>query len=421
MKRRRAALWLGAVAVLLLLLALLLRIVLQPARVAGFVLDGLGESLGLEISAAGVSEYRLRGKPVLVVRDLVAREPGAGTPLLRAQRVYVSVPWSTVRSRGEDLAITRIELDAPVLDLPALQRWLASRPPGVARMPTLSDGLQIVDGRVIGDGWTVEDLELSLPRLQPDQPVDASVAGRFSTDAIDAFSLRFDVAVAMTRPASAAGIGIAGPITASTTDWRLPARVRLSAPLHFGDNGIRSARLRLSVAGHHESGDNRVPFAFAIAAPMRYRDGAVGLAPAGLALRGGDMVPQLRASGALAYGERLLIDLDGHLEAWPEAWPALPPPLGASNAPLPFALRYSGRGNLSDVATLRLRRDQARFDARLRIPDAVAWMASADDGTPLPPLSGRVVVPRLEISGAQLEGVEIGFDEPSLPDSTDAP
>src|SRR3546814_13689864 len=77
---------------------------------------------------------------------MVAREPGAATPLLRARRVYVSVPWSTVRSRGAQLDITRIEFDAPVLDLPALQHWLAARPPGETRMPTLSDGLQVVDG-----------------------------------------------------------------------------------------------------------------------------------------------------------------------------------------------------------------------------------------------------------------------------------
>jgi len=132
--RRRLALLLGAGIVLLLLLALLLRYVLQPERVAGFVLDSLGKSLGLEITATGTSEYRLRGTPTLVVRDVVAREPGAATPLLRAQRAYVSVPWSTVRSRGESLDITRIELDAPVLDVTALQHWLASRPPSRTRM-----------------------------------------------------------------------------------------------------------------------------------------------------------------------------------------------------------------------------------------------------------------------------------------------
>src|SRR3546814_1355552 len=137
----RPAKLLLATAAILLLLALALHLLLQPQRVTGFVLNALGDALGLEITATGSSEYHLRGTPVLVVHDVVAREPGAATPLLRARRVYVSVPWSTVRSRGAQLDITRIELDAPVIDLPALQHWLAARPPGASRLPTLRHGI----------------------------------------------------------------------------------------------------------------------------------------------------------------------------------------------------------------------------------------------------------------------------------------
>ena len=413
--RRRLALLLGAGIVLLLLLALLLRYVLQPERVAGFVLDSLGKSLGLEITATGTSEYRLRGTPTLVVRDVVAREPGAATPLLRAQRAYVSVPWSTVRSRGESLDITRIELDAPVLDVTALQHWLASRPPSRTRMPTLSDGLQVEEGRIAGDGWSVDGLAVALPRLHPDQGIDARVGGRYRAGAL---SLQFDVAAAMTKPANDAGIAIIGPVTAASGDWRLPARLKLSAPLHFGDDGIRSRRLRASMAGRYESGKTGLPFALAITSPLRFRDGTLALAPAGFALRGEDVVPGLDASGAAAYGKRLLLRLDGNLADWPEAWPALPAPIGASDSPLPFALDYLGRGDFSDVAALRLQRDDTRFDARFRIADITAWAAADATGSPLPPLSGHLATPRLDISGAQLEGVEVEFEEPSLPTTT---
>src|SRR3546814_12600318 len=127
--RKPAKLLLTAAAALLLL-ALALHLLLQPQRVTGFVLNALGDALGLEITAPGSSEYRLRGTPVLVVHDVVAREPGAAPPLLRALPVYVSVPWSTVRSRGAQLDIPRLELDPPVLALPALQPWLAPPPPG---------------------------------------------------------------------------------------------------------------------------------------------------------------------------------------------------------------------------------------------------------------------------------------------------
>lgn len=410
--RRRTRLLIATLIALLLALALAAILLLQPQRVAGFVLGALGDALGLEITASGSSEYRLRGTPLLVVRDVVAREPGADTPLLRAQRVYVSVPWSTVRSRGQKLDITRIELDAPVLDLPALQHWLASRPPGETRMPTLSDGLVVADGRVDGDGWRLDDLTLSLPRLYPDSPVDGHAAGHFVSGN---FALRFDVEAAMTRPSNNAGIAVVGPLTASSGDWRMPARLWLSAPLHFGDDGIRSARLRASLAGRYESGDTRLPFGSAITSPLLLRGGTLALAPAGIALRGDGMVPKLDAGGALAYGRRLVVELDGRLADWPDAWPALPPPIGASDAPLPFALRYRGRADLSDPATLRLERGQTYLEADFRLPDTAEWATQGASGSPLPPLSGRLSTPILEISGARLEGVEVEFDEPSLP------
>src|SRR3546814_6603911 len=132
------------------------------------------------------------------------------------------------------------------------------------------------------------------------------------------------------------------------------------------------------------------------------------------------MVPNLDAGGALAYGKRLLLDIDGRLAKWPEAWPALPPPIGASDAPLPFALRYLGRANFHDAASLQLRHEDTRFDARFRLPEVTAWMSSIANGSTLPPLSGHLSTPRLEISGAQLERVEDTIEDPSLP-SEEAP
>lgn len=410
--RKRSALLLGAGALLLLLLALGLRLALQPERVAGFVLASLGKSLGLEITSGGGSDYRLRGTPMLVVHDVVAREPGAAAPLLRARRVFVSLPWSTVRSGGDRLDFTRIELDAPELDVPQLRHWLAARPPARTRLPTLSDGLAVTDGRVLDADWRIDDLRLSLPRLQPGQRVAARISGRWRATNL---ALRFDLAAAMTQPANDAGVAIVGPVTAQGTDWRLPAHARASGPLHVGDEGVSVARMRASASARYESGDTQLPFAFALSSPLRWRDGTLALAPAGVALRGGDDVPDLDATGAIAYGKRLLLALDGRLAGWPSGWPALPPPVGASDSPLPFALRYLGRADLSDPASLRLQRDAARFDARLRAADLAAWIGSDDAGSPLPPLSGHLSAPALEISGARLEGVEVEFDEPSLP------
>lgn len=418
MTRKRLALLLGAGVAALLLLALSMRTLLQPDRVSAFVLDSLGRPLGLAISAGADSQYRLRGTPQLVLRKLDVREPGAATPLLRAQRMLVAVPWSTLRSRGERLDITRIELDAPVLDLAALRHWLATRPPGKTRLPTLRDGLRIRDGRIDGGAWRIDGIALALPRLHPARRVDARVAGRYRTGT---FALRFEVAAAMTRPANDAGVAIVGALAASDGHWRLPVQLKLSAPLHFGDDGVRSRRLRAAAAARYESGHTRLPFAFAIASPLLLRNGTLALAPAGIALRGDGAIANLDARGALAYGKRLLLQLDGRLAGWPAAWPALPPPLGASHSPLPFALHYLGDADLSGIATLQLQRDGARFDARLRIPDISAWAAADSAGAPLPPLQGRLRASRLDISGALLEGVEVRIDDPALPPPAASP
>ncbi|MFX5957115.1 hypothetical protein ABTF01_22215, partial [Acinetobacter baumannii] len=74
-------------------------------------------------------EYTWRGAPSITLREVIARRPGESVPLLRARRVHVALPWRPLRTRGAPLVVTRIELDAPEIDLAALQRWLAARPP----------------------------------------------------------------------------------------------------------------------------------------------------------------------------------------------------------------------------------------------------------------------------------------------------
>src|SRR5690606_22824292 len=161
--------------------------------------------------------------------------------------------------------ITRIEIDAPVIDLPALQHWLASRPPGETRIPTLSDGLAVSDGRIDGDGWRIDDLALSLPRLHPDRRVDGRAAGQ--VDAGD-FALRFRAGAVVTPAALDDGLAVSVPVTASDGDCTLPARLRLSsASVRSGADGGRSARLRASLAGRYDSGAVRLPSAFALTSP----------------------------------------------------------------------------------------------------------------------------------------------------------
>src|SRR3546814_19026083 len=106
--RKPAKLLLTAAAALLLL-ALALHLLLQPQRVTGFVLNPLGDALGLDIPATGTSAYRLRGTPVLVVHHMVARAPAPDPPLRHARRASLSVPSSPVRSLGAQPDLTRLK------------------------------------------------------------------------------------------------------------------------------------------------------------------------------------------------------------------------------------------------------------------------------------------------------------------------
>lgn len=399
----------GAGVALLLMLMLSLNWMTRPGQVADLILDRLGDALDLEISSSGAAEYNLRGTPRLVVRDVVARQPGADSPLLTAERVYLSLPWSTIRARGEDLTVRRVELDAPRLDLAALQRWRDSRPPSdEVRIPTLTDGLRITRGKVIGAGWAVDQVELDLPSLHPQQPLGARLGGRFINGDT---SVSFDLQLALTRPALNAGLGAAGIATVVTPDWRMPMRLQFSGRLHDGDDGFGLDGFKLGVEARYLGSDQELPFVYGLAGPLRYRDGRFTIAPLGAVLRGDGLVPTFDAHGALAWQDALALRLDGILAEWPADWPTLPPPLGQSDSSLPFVLDYHGPANLSGATDLELRRDQTRLDADFRLPRVLDWLDQLATGTPLPPLDGRLSTPRLEISGATLEGVEIEFED----------
>lgn len=421
-RSRKLPLIAGALALLLLLLALSLRVALQPERVTRLLLDRAGKALGLEIAASGVGEYRLRGTPTLVVRDLVAREPGAARPLLRAQRVLLAVPWSTIRSRGAVLDIDRIELDRPQLDLAAFQRWLDRRPERESRAPTLRKGLQVTDGSVIASSWRLEALDIALPSLHPRRRVDATLAGRYLSGNT---RTPFDLQLVLAQPATDTALGLAGTLSIQRERWRIPATIRMSGLLHLGQ-GWRVDRARLRADARYQAGKTQVPFVLGLAGPLRYRAGRLSLIPAGVALRSVDTaprrdseassVPTLDASGAIALATALELHLRGLLAAWPRAWPALPPPIGQSDSALPFVLDYVGKSDLSQIAALRLERDASRFDGRFRLPDVTGWVEASKTGSPIPPLDGRIGTPRLEIAGAQLEGVQIRIDDPDVPE-----
>jgi hypothetical protein len=417
---------------------------LQPERLVPMLLKRAGDSLGLEISAGPDPQLRLRDRPVLELRAVRVRDAARKTEIFTAERALIAIPWSTVRDAEAALRIERLELDAPVLHLPALLAWLDARPPSEdTRIPELDDGLTVRDGRLLAEGWRIDDVQLRLPSVHPGKPLRAQLRGRYRDDAT---ALPFDLALALSAPDNGAGLGIGGTLTVIRDGWRMPAAVHLSGPLWFEETGLRIAPAAFGLSARYETppeakadtaaggepgstaddtstasaAEASAPLRFALGlhGPLHVADDALRMDGAGLVLHGAggdaDPVPTLRGRAGfwLRTGDTqdtadaLRLSIDGALAAWPQAWPALPPPVGESRTPLPLMLRYAGALDLSDDLHLLLRRDTTRFEAKFGLYDVLAW-TERSDGSPLPPLDGRLTTPRLEISGATLEGVEV--------------
>lgn len=391
----------------LVALAGLVRWASRPQQVASLVLSQTGRALGLTITAKGVAEYQLRGMPQIVLRDVEARMPGDAGTVLRAERILLSMPWATLRSRGQDLVIHRVEVDAPHLDIRALQRWQATRPPTAeTRVPRLTDGVSIRRGRVEGGAWQVEAIDADMPMLAPDRAARAHLRGRVVAART---RIPFDVRATLSRPIEGAGLGVAGTATLVRPDWRMGFDLVLRGRPYV-TGSLRLDGMVLGARARYGAGSTVLPFVVGIAGPMRY-DEALAIGPMGLALRQGREIPDLDGSGRLRWGRTLALDLEGRIARWPAGWPALPAPITRPRGPLPFELAYEGATDLSGPAHLALQSGATHFDARFRLPRILAWLDAESRGTPLPPLDGRVSTPRLEIPGATLHGVRIEIDD----------
>jgi hypothetical protein len=128
-------------------------------------------------------------------------------------------------------------------------------------------------------------------------------------------------------------------------------------------------------------------------------------------VHGSGVIPDLTGIGRASLTNVLGLQLAGVLPTWPSGWPELPTPIGASKSPIPFTLQYNGRPDLSDVAVLHLSRDATVFDGRLRPFEFSNWIQAGSTGSPIPPLDGHLSTPRLDIAGAQLQGVDVTISD----------
>lgn len=241
-KPRRRWLWL-----LLPLAALggffVLRALLEPERVSAFLLRQAEQATGLELSLEQPADIGLWPDLHLELVGLTATAPGASSPLLRTRSVEVALPWSALRS--ESLQLQRLRLIEPVLDVPALQAWLAhgddAGPPAPLRLPQFDAAVEVEAGTVLGDGWQLQDLAVALPSLHDGAATTLVASGTFATDT----RLHgFDLTLATTPTVHDDAIALA-PMTLDIASSALPStRFRIDGEVHYGT----PQRLRFGVA-----------------------------------------------------------------------------------------------------------------------------------------------------------------------------
>jgi hypothetical protein len=367
-RSRRGWMVLGVLALAFALGAWWVNRQLEPRRLTAIVLGQLGSSLKLDLRFDGLPDYALRPEPRLLIPNLVATDPSNGQVILRTERLEVSLPWATIT--GGYPVITRLELRKPQLDLPALQHWLASLPKTPFKLPTLTKGLRIEQGHVQADGWQLNAVDLSLPRLKQNEAAAAELSMHFLQD-------KTDVSFAGTMQVATAGL---------SSDIQLKGQGELE---HVPKPLAYSAALD----GHYLSDDS-----------------AFHLDAKSLHLQGDSLLPTLTLSGNLAVGTTMSMTWQGELAQWPKDWPALPAPLNEAKGPLPIQLAYQGKPDLSDILTLDAAVGESKFHSNLRLPQVQTWLA-ADNAAPLPPLNGTLVSPQLNVSGLELKGVSVEIED----------
>jgi hypothetical protein len=420
---RRGRWLLALLAVAMLLAALLVALVwrqAQPERLTPLLLRHASTALGLELRVREPGEFALRPEPRLLLHGLQAYRPGEPDPLFVAERVELSLPWATLRGRA--LEITRIEVDAGVLDLPATLDWLASRPATDTplRLPVLGRGIRVLDSTLVGDGWRIDSLQLDLPGLAQGQPTRLDASGQLQTDGqAFAFSAALQGAVDLAEEGLVVQLdllgidarGDAGP----TPSYRLATAGTLSQ--HAGGWRLDAPLLELAV----DTGEPETDLQLALQpARLGLDAGAVSLQPAGFTLDGGSRIPGLQGRVEAMFDELLSLQVETRMQDWPADWPALPEPLASSPAPLDARLDYHGALGLDDPLRLQVERDGLAFDTRFVLAELLAWRLPAT-GSPLPPLRGRLDADVLVIDGVRLEGlrVRIGAEDDAPLDDAD--
>ena len=186
--------WTAAAAVVLILIALLaaalfVRLLLQPQRFTALLQSQLANA-GLTLSVDKPAAPVLWPHPGVQLQGFQLSSIGASAPLLAASEARIVVPWHALLHR--ELAIERLEIQSPRIDLDQLQALLSKLPHtgGAPQLPRIGAGLRIVNGTLVRDEQPLLfDVNAETGALLPGVPFHLTASARNGADRAGSMTL----------------------------------------------------------------------------------------------------------------------------------------------------------------------------------------------------------------------------------------
>jgi AsmA protein len=187
--------WISATVIVLILLAvlagvLIVRSLLQPQRFTALLQSRLSDA-GLILSVDKPASPALWPHPAVQLQGFRLSVAGSPAPLLSASEARIVVPWRALLHR--ELAIERLEIENPRIDIEQLQALLSRMPhkAGAPQLPRIGAGLRIVNGTLVrGDQPLLFDINAETGPLVPGTPFHLDASARNGADRGGKLSLR---------------------------------------------------------------------------------------------------------------------------------------------------------------------------------------------------------------------------------------
>jgi AsmA protein len=173
----------GLLVALALEMALNLTSLWQPQRFTALLGNDLAAA-GLRLNMQEPAEPALFPRPAVQLQGFSLTIIGSDAPVLQAAGATIVVPWRALL-HGE-VAIERVEVDAPRIDLGEIESLIARLPrrtagPRAPRLPTIATGIQMSRGTLTRNGSPLLfDFSLQTGALAPGQAFRLDASARTS-------------------------------------------------------------------------------------------------------------------------------------------------------------------------------------------------------------------------------------------------